>query len=100
MKHSITVVNLRHVKNPDFRVDRSSVLGNPFRMTSEADRSRVCDAYETWLADKIAAKDPRICAALNEIWQAARTRDISLGCWCAPNRCHADSIRNVILSHL
>lgn len=32
----------------NIRVDRASVLGNPFELTKEEDRDRVCDAYEEW----------------------------------------------------
>lgn len=37
----------------DIRVDRASVLGNPFELTKEEDRDKVCDAYEKWLLDNL-----------------------------------------------
>ena len=37
----------------EIRVDRASVLGNPFELTDEADRDKVCDAYDEWLESNI-----------------------------------------------
>lgn len=37
----------------EIRVDRASVLGNPFELTNEADRDKVCDAYDEWLTSNI-----------------------------------------------
>ena len=47
---SIEICNLRKEKpcNPwDVRVDRTSVLGNPFYMQNEKYRNFVCDRYQS-----------------------------------------------------
>lgn len=115
----------------DIRVDRASVLGNPFELTKEEDRDKVCDAYEEWLQENLrillsnyngVALDPylkkyyiakaskfkyptsnqvrkEINRLLTLIKQGNRLR---LTCWCKePDkevRCHADSIKKVLLS--
>lgn len=112
----------------DIRVDRASVLGNPFELTNEEDRDKVCDAYEEWLFAQInmpsnysldlqpyinkgfkkASKfkcptsnqvRKELSRLLNLIKQGNKLRLI---CWCKePNkevRCHADSIKRVLLS--
>ena len=32
----------------DVRVDRKSILGNPYKMRTESDRDLVCDQYQTY----------------------------------------------------
>ena len=77
-------------------VGRPSPLGNPFVMNGERTRDEVCDKYEAWLRSKIATKDPAVCAELNRLYKIAKQRDLILGCYCAPKRCHAESIKKVI----
>lgn len=77
-------------------VGRPSPLGNPFFMHDESQRDACCDEYEQWLTAKIAAKDRAVCAELNAIYQRAKNEQITLVCWCAPRRCHADFIARLI----
>ena len=54
MTELIKIASMRGNLSPelgyiDIRVDRASVLGNPFDLTKEADRDKVSDAYEEWL---------------------------------------------------
>ena len=48
---NIAIKNLRNEK-PQYewqvKVDRSSVLGNPFYMGNESQRDKVCDKYEAY----------------------------------------------------
>ena len=53
MTELIKIASMRGNLSPelgyiDIRVDRASVLGNPFELTKEEDRDKVCDAYEEW----------------------------------------------------
>ena len=90
--HSITVVNVK-VSPCDFYVGRGrgSALGNPFTV-AEHGRDRCIALYRVWLAERIAARDPAVCAALNRIYFTALQRPITLGCWCAPLACHASVV--------
>lgn len=66
-------------------VGRPSKWGNPFVMHDERDRDNVCDAYEQWLRER-----PHLIA------QAKRELIGSdLVCWCAPRRCHAETLLRV-----
>lgn len=91
----IEVVNLARYKDfgqeGDFIVDRRTPYGNRFRMKndSDAERNRVCEAYAVWLEARLE-KDS---AFLDPLLGARR-----LGCWCAPKRCHAESIARAIVS--
>lgn len=95
----ISIKNLRngHAVNPwDVKVDRSNkVLGNNFYMSNESQRDIVCDKYDAWLCDNI--RNTAIRNELNRLWLLHRTYGkLNLWCWCAPKRCHAESIRNIL----
>ena len=58
-------------------VGRGSHWGNPFVMGIDGDRDKVCDRFEA-----------EILPTLDVKW----LRGKSLVCYCAPKRCHADSL--------
>jgi hypothetical protein len=62
------------------RVDRKSPLGNPFLLEDDGTRAEVCDFYELWYWPHKTS--------LHHL--PATLRGKALGCWCAPERCHAD----------
>ena len=67
---------------PHVLVDRSTVWGNPYRMTMEDDRDGVCEAFEYYAIQR---------AELQSDWLVP-LRGKNLLCWCAPKRCHADTL--------
>lgn len=71
------------------RVDRRTPWGNPFRMRngSDAERDRVCDAFEEW------AMAPEQEQFRKEVRRVLRGKH--LACWCAPKRCHAETLRKI-----
>ena len=77
-------VNMRHDAY-DVRIDRKTKFGNPFVMRHEAERDEVCEKYRRWLFEQINAG----AFTLEEI---ADLRGKRLGCWCAPKRCHGDTL--------
>lgn len=96
----IRIVNLRNVQlhagEKLIKVDRSTPVGNPFPMhnQSEAERNRVCDEYAVYFKQKVTEKtDTQFMEYLRDIYRAAKKQDIALGCWCAPKRCHAETIK-------
>jgi hypothetical protein len=98
---TVKVVNLRLSSSPvDFVCDRTSPLGNPFNMKnfSKAERNRVCDLYEEHFATCLNPDYAPVgfLEYLDTICQAAAERDITIGCHCAPQRCHCDTIKNYI----
>ena len=58
-------------------VGRGTPWGNPFIMKRESERDFVCDLFEIDILPKLDVS-------------ALRGKD--LVCWCAPKRCHADSL--------
>lgn len=97
---NIEIKNLRleGPKHPwDIKVDRSSLtLGNPFRMKSESERDEVCDKYEAFFNEELF--DTAMQAELSFLWQTyIQYGRLNLFCWCAPKRCHAETIRDYLL---
>ena len=96
----VEICNLRKqkpVEPYDIKVDRSSILGNPFVMRSEIERDSVCDKYELYFESKIKNKSERF---LNEILNLIniykKYNKLRLFCWCSPKRCHAETIKKYI----
>jgi hypothetical protein len=82
------VVNLR-IQQCEARIDRKTEFGNPFKMNSEAERDQVCERYKLWLWKKFKSDDGfarRLMALEGK----------TLGCWCAPKRCHGHEIVKLI----
>jgi hypothetical protein len=66
----------------DVYVGRPTKWGNPFKIGRDGTRAEVIERYERWLLEQ-----PELVAALDEL------RGKTLGCWCAPEPCHADVSR-------
>lgn len=80
------IINLR---NPIPRivyipVDRGTSWGNPFLMVTPttAERNRVCDLFEKYATWRLTV-EPHWLDDL---------RGQNLACWCAPKRCHAETL--------
>ena len=81
-------------------IGRGSPLGNPFAMrdASDAERDRVCAAYEQWFAEQLAAPGSAVQRELARLRELAeRPEGVTLGCFCAPKRCHGDTVRRYLL---
>lgn len=109
----ITIKNLRHEKPKyayDVRVDRSSVLGNPYYLKSEGERNYVCDLYqerfnkiiandEHWLEVTLISQEyrKRFIEELLRLLAIHETfGQLNLFCWCAPKRRHAETIKKFL----
>lgn len=83
-------------------VGRPTALGNPFAVGIDGTRDEVVEDYAGWLQDKLDDPDPNEQQQMfAELIIAARTHDVlALQCWCAPQACHADVLREELLSIL
>ena len=66
-----------HVPPGAVYIGRPSRWGNPFRLSGEKDRNYVCDKFESEVLPQL---------------DVSELRGKDLVCWCAPKRCHGDSI--------
>ncbi len=77
-------------------------LANPFKLTPYGSytRNESITAYEAWLTQKVRARNPDVCTALNDIWRAVKRGEVELECFCAPLPCHGDVIKRVVEAKL
>jgi len=90
-------VGRKHESNAVY-IGRPSPLGNPFVLRKESERDNVCDSYEAWFAAQIKARNPRVLSELRKLYRLAQRGELVLGCYCAPKRCHGDTIKRFLES--
>lgn len=113
----IAIKNLRYLEMRnawDVRVDRKSVLGNPFLMRNESERESVCNEYAIYF-DAIVKNNLKVLrdygvsskereAFMNELRRLyvihRKFGKLNLFCWCAPKRCHAETIKKFLEQYL
>lgn len=81
-------------------VGRPSPLGNPFYMANESMRDEVCDKYQEWFDRKVEQEDPAVIDELRRIYALHKKGPVRLICYCAPKRCHADTIAQFLNQHI
>jgi hypothetical protein len=79
--------------------DRTSVLGNPFPANANhSNRDEVCDLYLQWLRRQWEIKNKVVVNELTRLVELhVQGTNLGLRCWCAPKRCHCDSIIEAII---
>lgn len=104
----IEICNLRSQKlihSYDVRVDRQSILGNPFYMKSESERNNVCNKYKMYFdkqfKDCVENNTKFSKSFVNELQRLVNIYKehgkLRLFCWCTPKRCHAETVKEYIL---
>lgn len=82
--------------NPYYKF-KESPLSNPIALPSENQRNKVCDAYGLYLIDKIENSDQAIMTELMKLRELyCKHGKLDLVCWCAPKRCHCDTIKHIM----
>lgn len=95
----INVVNKRTGGRGEY-CGRPNPLGNPFPMRGEATRDAVCDQYQQWFETKVKSNDPAVMTELRKLYRIwKRDGQLNLVCWCAPKRCHCDTIKQFLEAH-
>ena len=96
---TVKIMNFRNssLSEPyDVRVDRASILGNPYALNRTCTRDESCDQYHKYFhLNKramlaFAVELERLENILREHGQ------IRLFCWCTPLRCHAETIKQYL----
>lgn len=92
----VTVVNKYEEPNHIY-CGRGSVFGNPYHMYHESQRDSVCESFNEMFNDIMLSKpDNSLAIGVRKLVLMARTQDVNLGCFCAPKRCHCDTIKAYI----
>lgn len=100
----IEIKNLRTEKPTEpyqVRIDRGhSILSNPYYMHSEEERDEVCKKYSDYFALQVFHNES-FTEALRTLYKIAkRYGKLELFCWCAPKKCHGETIRNFLMKYL
>jgi len=77
------------------RIDQKALLSNPFVMREESMRDEACDFYEQYFATQMSEKGA-FYAAVQSLLRTSKDPAVAalyLCCWCAPKRCHGDTIK-------
>jgi len=94
----IRVVN--KYKEPDHQyIGRGSVLGNKFKVGTQQgwDRDHVIGLYRDWLRHQVnLVKNPVVLTELRRLYRLALVQDVNLGCFCSPQACHGDVIKEFL----
>jgi hypothetical protein len=102
MKSQVIVVS-REMRAPCgytvVNVARPTPLGNPYKMRVETERDDVCDKYSAWFSRAIEHRPTAGLMLYGLLARVNRGEKLALSCWCAPRRCHAETIRDWLLAH-
>lgn len=66
--------------------------GNPFPMSSEDERDKVCEEYQEYFDNNIIT-DAKLNMLMETLLETAKYTDITLVCFCHPKRCHTETIK-------
>ena len=80
---------------------RGSPLGNPYIPVVDGDRDQVCDKFEVYFEKQVwtagSAIEHEVRALARKLLADGRLR---LGCFCAPLRCHTETVRRHLIENL
>jgi len=81
-------------------VGRGSPLGNPYKLKYDCgiERDKAIEQYRTWLYRKIEQNDPEVLDEMLRLYEIYQKGDLVLLCFCVPKRCHAEVIKDVLIS--
>ncbi len=86
-------------KGLHIKVDRSTHLGNPFKIGTDGTREQVIEKYRIHLPH-LLADNPLAREAMQVIREHAHHNPLTLDCWCAPKACHAEVIKEYVERHM
>jgi len=66
------------------RIDRNSQWGNPYELGKDGDRETVCDSHIYYFKKKLSLHQ-----------QLMDLKGKVLGCWCYPERCHGNYLKDL-----
>lgn len=101
MVGTIKVVNVksfdeRRVDGEVINIMRPSILGNPFRMSSEEEREIVVRKFYHFLREEYLKKEDIYKELVRIANMVKEGKDVYLVCCCAPKLCHGEVIARAI----
>ena len=102
----ITVVN-KYKGGIGQYIGRGSPLGNPYShmkgtkaQVVVATREEAIARYRRWFAEQCYFNKPEIIRELQRLLTLAKEGDLNLVCFCAPQSCHGDVIKEFLENNL
>jgi hypothetical protein len=81
----------------DIRVDSPTIWSNPYPMNLDTTREESCELYDQYFRDKLR-EDYYFEKEFLWLVDLYRTHGgLRLFCWCAPKKCHAETIKRLVL---
>jgi len=68
----------------DIYIGRPKKWGNPFIIGKDGTREEVVEKYREWIL-----RQPTLLNDIDEL------KNKTLGCWCSPNACHGDVLKEL-----
>lgn len=93
----ITIVNHKTWRGASVYVGRPSILGNPFIIGKDGDRTEVIQKFRRWLWHEIQRQEGPVYEEIQRLVKLAEMGDLVLSCWCSPQPCHAEIIRACLI---
>jgi hypothetical protein len=94
---SIQVKNKKTYDGEGVYVGRPTSLGNPFKIGPDGSRNEVIEKYRHWLSEGLSGDNPAMRMFANLFDEVSETGKLTLICWCAPEGCHADVIKEFLM---
>lgn len=97
----ISVMNRKVYKGDGIYIGRNmpglkgSVLGNPFKLGRDGNREEVIEKYLKWLRWQYVVGGA-VKQELLRLVELSKVGDLVLICWCHPEACHGDVLKDVI----
>lgn len=74
----------------------ASRLANPFKIKPDGDRPEALQKYREWLEEQMQSDTPARQEIYRIIDLQKATGKLLLLCWCKPNLCHGDVVKEIV----
>jgi len=81
----------------DVRVDRQTIFGNKFPISETGSRTKSCDLYDAWAEEQMRKKGKYWSRVQKYRKMHRQGINLLLRCHCWPKRCHAQTIKRLIM---
>jgi hypothetical protein len=98
--HSPIEINIKNKKNysgPGEYIGRPSILGNPFIIGRDGNRTEVIEKYKIYFHERLSndLQFQNYVILLSQ--ELIRSKKLDLICWCSPCACHGDIIKKLLM---
>lgn len=77
-------------------VSKGSVLNNNFKIGQDGNRNEVVEKYRKWLWQEYKKKGEVYQELVRIKNKVIKGEEVELVCWCSPQKCHGDVVKNCV----